>query len=90
MKRRVKLKIIGKVQGVNFRREAKFVANSLDICGWVKNLGDGAVEVFAEGEEGDLERLIEWAKAGPSAARVDHVFVEWLPYSGEFDEFKVR
>jgi len=47
---RVKVLISGRVQGVGFRSFARRYANALRICGWVKNLNDGRVEVVAEGK----------------------------------------
>jgi acylphosphatase len=42
----------------------------LDLVGLVRNLSDGRVEVFAQGAEGGVDRLLEWLWVGPSGSRV--------------------
>lgn len=49
----------GTVQGVGFRFTVRMVASGLGLCGWVKNLPDGRVEVLAEGEENNIEEMIK-------------------------------
>jgi len=60
----------GEVQGVGFRYSAAREARSLGITGWVRNAGDGTVEVWAEGSDADLEAFLKWLRVGPSPAWV--------------------
>ncbi len=90
MKKRVKLNIRGKVQGVWFRGSTEKEALKLNIKGWVKNNSDGSVTVVAEGDEEPLKTLIQWCKHGPPGARVDDIEVSWLDYRGEFETFQIR
>ena len=53
----------GNVQGVGFRFTARAIGQGLGISGFVKNLIDGSVEVFAEGEEALLKRFFEELEA---------------------------
>ena len=87
MKRRANIKIIGKVQGVGFRKNSAFLAKNLGLCGYVKNLDNGQVEMLAEGEEKDIEKLVAWANAGPAEAQVDQLFVDWQEFKNEFNDF---
>ena len=48
----------GRVQGVGFRYTAKYLAQSLELTGWVKNLYDGSVEMEVEGQEELIDQLI--------------------------------
>ena len=65
----------GLEQGVAFRHFTKLEARELGVCGSVRNLADGSVEVWAEGTPGAVEGLIAWLRHGPPSARVEHVDV---------------
>jgi len=88
--RRVNIFVSGRVQGVFFRSKTKGKAQGLGLFGWVRNLTDGKVEILAEGKKEKLEKLIEWARQGPAAARVDNLEIEWQEYLGEFKNFEIR
>lgn len=60
----------GDVQGVGFRFFAERVARQLNLGGYVKNLRDGRVEVYAIGPADQLEELKRRLEVGPRAARV--------------------
>lgn len=87
--RRVRIFVTGNVQGVFFRQTLKVMAIKNGILGWVKNLKDGRVEAVLEGDEQCLDRLIEWAHAGPANARVDDVEIRNEEALGEFETFIV-
>lgn len=57
--------VSGKVQGVWFRASTKNEADRLGLKGWVRNLSDGRVEVFACGNENQLELFYAWLQQGP-------------------------
>ena len=88
-KTRAHVGVKGRVQGVCFRAETQYEARRLGICGWVRNLRDGSVEAVFEGEESDVERMIQWCKQGPIGAIVKDVSVNWEDYREEFDRFSV-
>jgi acylphosphatase len=69
--------VSGKVQGVWYRASTETEARRLGVSGWVRNLQDGRVEVFAVGESDLLQQLVDWLRRGPPAARVDDVVVDW-------------
>jgi acylphosphatase len=72
----VRLRITGLVHGVSFRASMARLAADAGVRGWVRNLPDGAVEAFLEGDERNVQRVIDWARSGPPRARVDRVDVE--------------
>jgi len=90
MKTRIHVFISGLVQGVFFRSETRRVAKNLDIKGWVKNLHDGRVEVLAEGEKENIDKLIEFLKVGPTAATVDKVDIKIESFKNEFNDFEIK
>lgn len=65
--------ISGQVQGVGFRWRCLQQAQALGVLGWVRNLPDGTVELWAEGEDGPVEQLLDWCRQGPRWAKVDQV-----------------
>lgn len=88
---RAHLMIIGKVQGVGFRRFTQIEAVKLGVTGWVRNVGYDEVECALEGDRPTLETLIEILRCGPHpAAQVEQLGVEWLPATGEFSSLEIR
>ncbi|TME54869.1 MAG: acylphosphatase [Chloroflexi bacterium] len=79
--------INGDVQGVGFRYFVMREARPLGLRGWVRNRDDGSVELVAEGEKADLERLLEAARRGPSQAYVSEVRVDWSAAAGNLKPF---
>ena len=55
--------VYGRVQGVGFRYTTQYEAKKLGLTGYAKNLDDGSVEVVACGEEGQVEKLMQWLKS---------------------------
>lgn len=68
-----KFLISGRVQGVGFRYYAERWASQLGIHGYVKNLWDGNVEVYAIGDAVALDELKRHLAEGPRSARVSAV-----------------
>ncbi len=89
-KTRLHAVVEGRVQGVGFRYFVLDSAQSLGCTGWVRNRWDDTVEVIAEGERSDLDRLLQALRRGPSAAYVTNVNVDWQPANGEYSSFYVR
>jgi acylphosphatase len=82
-------KVSGLVQGVGFRYFAYREASKLNITGYVKNMVDGRVEVFAEGPKALLIEFLANLRVGPSFGRVEDIDLEWLDYEKKFDSFSI-
>jgi len=89
-KKRVQLIIHGKVQGVFFRASTKDKAKELRLTGFVRNTGDGTVEVVAEGGRDQLQKLVDWCRKGPQFSHVNDVQLEWQPYIAQFEKFMIN
>lgn len=87
--KRLHLIISGDVQGVGYRAWVVDQAQDLRLVGWVKNREDGMVEVVAEGEKKELEKLIMDCHDGPDIAMVETVDATWEKSTDEFVGFEV-
>jgi acylphosphatase len=74
-RRRVRIYVGGRVQGVWFRGSMCERARNLRVEGWVRNLSDGRVEALVEGSRTDVDAIVEWCRQGPPGARVDDLQV---------------
>jgi acylphosphatase len=63
----------GRVQGVGFRYFAQRAASELGLTGYVRNLEDGGVEVYASGPAEQLPRFAALLQRGPRGALVQAV-----------------
>jgi len=61
------------VQGVGYRYFTQHAAETLRVCGFVRNLGDGRVEVFAMGTSEQHQKLRAMLERGPRFSRVTEV-----------------
>jgi len=82
--------VSGRVQGVGFRYFAHEVASREGVKGWVRNLPDGRVEAYVEGEAEAVTRVERALGQGPRSARVDAVEVETEEPIGGYRDFIVR
>jgi len=82
--------IQGRVQGVFFRASVEEEALKLNLTGYVRNKPGNLVEVKAEGEKPNLEKLAEYIKVGPPGASVKDIIITWGEYTGGLSAFHVR
>ena len=83
--------VYGRVQGVYFRVFVRDVARDLGLVGYIRNLASGdAVEIEAEGQKPQLDKLLEQLKTGPPGAFVKRVETDWSDYAGQFTSFSIR
>jgi acylphosphatase len=88
MKKSVRLYITGTVQGVFFRGFIKENAEKLNVKGFVRNLEDGRVEVFIEGNPDEVNRMIELCKKGAPHSQISNVEEKEEKFQ-DFKTFKV-
>ena len=65
----------GRVQGVGFRYRSYYIAQSMGLTGWVRNLWDDRVEMEVQGDYRDVEMGIFRIKQGDYFIRVDEAEV---------------
>ena len=71
--KQVRVRYLGRVQGVGFRHATYVQARSLGLTGWVRNLPDGRVEACFEGRENVIDAMLAWCHEGPGLSTVTHV-----------------
>ena len=82
--------VSGSVQMVGYRQTCRSVARSLHLVGWVRNLTDGRVEIWAQGEADLVDQLIDWAWSGPSGSHVRGVESETVPADSTLTDFFIQ
>lgn len=70
------IRVYGVVQGVSYRAWVRKQAQELGVVGYVENESDGTVEIDAQGEEQQLEQLIDRCQNGSSLSEVERIDVE--------------
>ena len=88
--KRVHLFVEGRVQGVYFRQGMMETAEKNNVLGWVKNLPDNKVEAILEGNDSNVDAVVEWAHFGPAGAVVQELQVTEEKYVGEFSDFTIH
>jgi acylphosphatase len=88
MKKSVRLYISGIVQGIFFRNFVKENAERYNVKGFVRNLEDGRIEVFLEGNVDDVNKMIEICKTGPKHSQIKNVEEKEERFQ-DFKTFKV-
>ncbi len=79
----------GRVQGVGFRWFVQREATALGLCGWVRNLDDGRVEVFSQGDSAVLDALQGRLWQGPRWAEVRDVEPIEVPAVSRTHSFQI-
>jgi len=88
--KRVHVGISGRVQGVFFRARTNSAAQSLRLRGWVRNLPDGRVEALFEGDDDDVEAMLEWCRKGPPLSDVSNIEIREEEPGNELHGFEIR
>ena len=88
MKKSVRLYITGVVQGVFFRIFLKTNAEKLNVKGFTRNLEDGRIEVFIEGDADNVNKMIELTRKGPKHSQIKKVEIRPERFQ-EFKSFKI-
>lgn len=81
----------GRVQGVGFRYTVKDLARGFEVCGWVKNLPEGSVELHVMGEQDEVESFIkEIAEESTVAHHIQNQTAEKIPLLENCKGFKIE
>jgi acylphosphatase len=81
--------VSGRVQGVWYRGFAEETALQLGLCGWVRNLPNGDVQLEIEGPRHRVEDMLGRLRTGPPRAVVSNLTVTWKAPGGKHSGFKI-
>lgn len=79
----------GRVQGVCFRYETEHFARRLGLCGTVRNVPDGTVELYVQGTQEKIDRLLELLQGPTGPGHVDDIQMEPAAVVAERDDFRI-
>lgn len=82
--------VSGLVQGVGFRFFVQRAAARHQVLGYVKNLADGRVEAFAQGDEKSVEDFKHDLIAGPTHSDVEHLEEMVLEPNKTYSAFRIE
>jgi acylphosphatase len=85
-----RLVIRGDVQGVGYRFFAQRAAARHQVVGYVKNMPDGTVEVFAEGPPNSVEGFKHDLATGPRFSSVEQVEEIAMEPTGKYSSFRIE
>jgi len=85
-----RVRVTGKVQGVGFRHATVRQAHALKVTGWVMNVERGAVEAVIQGGVDQIDRMLQWMRVGPPAARVADMETTELATERRYKHFEQR
>lgn len=86
-KKRVRILIEGRLQGVNFRYHTQQEARQLGLGGFVRALSDGRIEIEAQGDEEAIKQLLAWCQEEPHIRTILYRYDE---PTERYSEFNVR
>jgi acylphosphatase len=83
LKKCLKIRVCGKVQGVAYRAHAQKHAQILGIEGSVQNAEDGSVVIYACGPAANLEKFLDYLYQGTTKSQIEDLLAE--PFMNEKD-----
>ncbi|MGE4181495.1 MAG: acylphosphatase [Limisphaerales bacterium] len=88
-RQRVTILYTGNVQGVGFRYATRGVAEGFDVCGTVRNLPDGRVELVAEGSMREVDSFRRAIRESGVGSLIRKEVAEVAPPRGDLRGFQI-
>ena len=79
----------GRVQGVGFRYRSYYIAQSMGLTGWVRNLWDDRVEMEVQGDPNKINDLILYLQA-QRFIQIEEMDEKKIPLQEEETAFRER
>jgi acylphosphatase len=91
MTQRVRILIEGRLQAMNFRYNTQQQAKKLGLTGFVRTLSDGRIEIEAQGNEDNVEKMLAWCQEEPQSSQIRSIFYRYEEKTTErYSDFNVR
>ena len=84
------IKVEGVVQRVGFRRFAEKSARSSRVTGYVQNMNDGTVQIFAQGKGEDLDLFVEKIRKAKEPIIIDNVVIKGAAPRSKIKNFAIK
>ena len=88
MKKSKRFFISGSVQPMFFNQFIKENAEKLGVKGFVRNLEDGRIEIFIEGDVDSIERMAPLCRRGPQHSLIRNIEEKEEKFQ-DFKDFKI-
>lgn len=79
----------GSVHGVGFRATTRHIAMGLGLTGTVRNVPDGTVEIYAQGDQASLDALIQKLQEYFGSGHIETVQTEFKNSNQTFPSFSI-
>ena len=79
----------GYVQGVGFRWTTKHIARGYEVCGWVRNLHDGRVELQVSGEDDEVAAFLRAIRESTLGGHIAAERTAEIEIPGPFKGFRI-
>jgi acylphosphatase len=86
----LRLRIIGRVQGVGYRAFVADEGQRLGLTGWVRNRADGSVEAVVVGNDDAVAAMLAACRRGPRFSAVERIEQEACDEAGFAGGFEIR
>jgi acylphosphatase len=81
--------IKGHVQGVGFRATVRHYAKRLGLLGTVRNLADGAVEIYAQGPNKNIQNLFQALHQEFGPGHISNIDQEQVTPQTNYEDFNI-
>ena len=78
----------GNVQGVGFRWKTRSISSGFKVYGYVKNLSDGRVELYCEGDKKELVAFLQELKS-EMRYNIKDEEIKITDFSGRYSSFSI-
>ena len=87
---RARILIEGRLQAMNFRYNTQKQAKKWGLTGFIRSLADGRIEIEAQGEETDVEKILAWCQEEPQGSQIRSILYRYDEPQERYSDFNVR